>query len=66
MEGLSPLAPRIAFLHIIRDGTHSGGVDGGGGVRTNVLVTLDSVEAAEGWAAMTAEGRGISSILFRP
>jgi hypothetical protein len=23
-----------------------------------VLVTLDSVEAAEGWAAMTAEGRG--------
>lgn len=60
MEGLSPLAPRIAFLHIIRDASHrrAQSRSGGGAVRTSVLVTLDSVEAAEGWAAMTAEGRG--------
>ncbi len=76
LEGLSPLAPRIAFLHIIRDTTQRGGGSaapgggGGGSVRTSVLVTLDSVEAAEGWAAMTAEGRGalngwsVSTILY--
>lgn len=64
LEGLSPLAPRIAFLHIIRDTSPRrvqslpGGAEG---VRTSVLVTLDSVEAAEGWAAMTAEGRGTLS-----
>lgn len=64
LELLCVIAPRIAFLHIVRedrresdDGGGGGGGVCGGGIVTHVLITLDSIEAAEGWMGMM-EGRG--------
>ena len=48
------IAPRIAFVHIIRDGARQDR-EGGSTIYTHALITLDSVEAAEGWVAMLEE-----------
>ena len=52
LEGLSLIAPRIAFLLIIREAHRHGS-------STHVLVTLDSIEATEGWVDML-KGRDLS------
>eukprot|EP00624_Nannochloropsis_granulata_P002907 evm.model.NODE_2472_length_2194_cov_43.867821.1 len=50
LEGLCVIAPRIAFVHIIRDVARHGRE--GGSSSTHALITLDSVEAAQRWVAV--------------